>query len=55
MLASCLLFALFFYVALSKMTRYLDQIGDGIENIVSESTEPIHLITELKPIEIQAE
>ena len=48
-----LLFALFFYVALSKMTRYLDQVGDGIENIISESTEPIHLITELKPIEIR--
>lgn len=48
-----LLFALFFYVALSKMTQYLDQVGDGIENIVSDSTEPIHLITELKPIEIR--
>ena len=48
-----LLFALFFYIALSKMTSYLDQGGDGIENIVSESTEPIHLITELKPIEIR--
>ncbi len=48
-----LLFALFFYVALTKMTRYLDQVGNGIENIVSESTEPIHLITELKPIEIR--
>lgn len=48
-----LLFALFFYVALSKMTTYLDQVGDGIENIVSDSTEPIHLITELKPIEIR--
>lgn len=48
-----LLFALFFYIALSKMTTYLDQVGDGIENIVSESTEPIHLITELKPIEIR--
>lgn len=48
-----LLFALFFYVALSKMTKYLDQIGDGIENIVSDSSEPIHLITELKPIEIR--
>ena len=42
-----LLFALFFYVALSKMTKYLDQVGDGIENIVSDSTEPIHLITDL--------
>lgn len=48
-----LLFALFFYVALSKMTSYLDEIGDGIENIISDSTEPIHLITELKPIEIR--
>lgn len=48
-----LLFALFFYVALSKMTKYLDQVGDGIENIISDSTEPIHLITELKPIEIR--
>lgn len=48
-----LLFALFFYVALSKMTTYLDQVEEGIENIVSDSTEPIHLITELKPIEIR--
>lgn len=48
-----LLFALFFYVALSKMTRYLDQVGDGIENIVSDSNEPVRLITELKPIEIR--
>lgn len=48
-----LLFALFFYVALTKMTKYLDQVGEGIENIVSDSTEPIHLITELKPIEIR--
>ena len=48
-----LLFALFFYVALSKMTKYLDQVGEGIENILSESTEPIHQITELKPIEIR--
>ena len=48
-----LLFALFFYIALSKMTKYLDQVGDGIENIVSDSNEPVHLITELKPIEIR--
>lgn len=48
-----LLFALFFYVALSKMTKYLDQVGEGIENILSDSTEPIRLITELKPIEIR--
>ena len=48
-----ILFALFFYVALSQMTKYLDQIDHGIENIISESTDPIHLITELKPIEIR--
>lgn len=48
-----LLFAVFYYVALSKMMKYVDQIGDGIENILSESTDPIHLITELKPIEIR--
>lgn len=48
-----LLFALFFYVSLSRLTKYLDQIGVGIENIVADSNEPIHLITELKPIEIQ--
>ena len=48
-----LLFAMFYYVALSKMMKYVDQIGDGIENILSESTKPIHLITELKPIEIR--
>ena len=35
------------------MTKYLDQVGDGIENIVSDSNEPVHLITELKPIEIR--
>lgn len=46
-----LLFALFFYVALSKMTKYLDQVENGIENIISDSDKPIHLITELKPIE----
>ncbi len=46
-----LLFAMFFYVALSKMTSYLDQVEEGIENIVSESDRPIKLITELKPLE----
>lgn len=46
-----LLFALFFYIALTKMLKYLDQIEEGIENIISDSTEPVHMITELKPIE----
>lgn len=45
------LFALFFYVALSKMTKYLDQIEHGVENIISDSSEPVRLITELKPLE----
>ena len=45
------LFAIFFYIALSKMTKYLRDIEVGIENIISDSTEPVHLITELKPIE----
>ena len=47
------LFAVFFYIALSKMTNYLHQIEAGIENIISDSIEPVHLITELKPIEKQ--
>ena len=46
-----LLFALFFYVALSRMTKYLTQVEDGIENIISDSEHPVYLITELKPIE----
>ena len=33
------------------MTRYLEQVEDGIENIISASDQPIRLITELKPIE----
>lgn len=47
------LFSLFFYVALSKMTKYLDQVGEGIENILSDSEESIELITELKPLEVK--
>ncbi|MCQ2507935.1 MAG: HAMP domain-containing histidine kinase [Dorea sp.] len=53
MIGFLLLFALFFYVSLSRLTKYLDQVGEGIENIVADSNEPIHLITELKPIEIR--
>lgn len=47
----CVLFGVFFYVTLSKMTRYLNQVEEGIENIVSDSMEPVQLITELSPIE----
>ena len=46
-----LLFALFLYIVLSSVEKYLVQVEDGIENIISDSTEPIVLITELKPIE----
>lgn len=45
------LFSIFFYVALSKMVKYLNQVEEGIDNIVSDSEKPIRMITELKPIE----
>lgn len=46
-----LLFALFLYFVLRNVEKYLVQVEDGIENIISESTEPVELIAELKPIE----
>lgn len=45
------LFSLFFYTALSKMVKYLNQVETGIDNIVLDSADSIHMITELKPIE----
>lgn len=45
------LFALFFYIALSKMITYLEDVEKEIGKLASRSTEPIHLITELEPIE----
>lgn len=51
MVGFLVLFALFFYISLSNMIKYLDQVEDGIENIISESEKPIKLITELKPLE----
>lgn len=45
------LFAFFFYIALSKMITYLEDVEKEIGKLVSRSTEPIHLITELEPIE----
>ena len=45
------LFALFFYIALSKMITYLEDVEKEIGKLVSRSTEPIHLITELESIE----
>lgn len=48
-----ILFAIFFYISLSKMTKYLDQVEKGIENVIVDSTDPIRLTTELKPIELK--
>lgn len=45
------LFSLLFYAALSKMVKYLNQVETGIDNIVLDSADSIHMITELKPIE----
>ena len=45
------LFSILFYISLSKMVGYFRQVESGIENIVSESEESIHMITELRPIE----
>lgn len=48
-----LLFALFLYLLLVNLEKYLVQVEDGIENIISDSTDPVVLITELKPIEVK--
>lgn len=45
------LFSLFFYATLLKMVKYLNQVETGIDNIVLDSADSIHMITELKPIE----
>ena len=44
------LFLVFFYLAMSKVTRYLDHIGEEIENILSDSEAPVTLTPELRPI-----
>ena len=45
-----LLFLIAYYIALSRTTNYLESIGLGIENILSDSKEPIELAPELGPI-----
>ena len=45
------LFSLFFYAALLKILKYLNQVETGIDNIVLDSADSIHMITDLKPIE----
>lgn len=44
------LFLIFFYMAMSKITRYLNDIGEEIENILSDSEAPVTLVPELKPL-----
>ena len=45
-----MLFLIFFYVAISKVTHYLDHIGEEIDNILSDSDAPVTLEPELRPI-----
>lgn len=45
-----LLFLVFFYFAISKITNYLEEIGREIENILIESDDPVTLEPELRPI-----
>ena len=47
-----ILFIAIFYLTLNGLTKYIDQIGAGVENILSDSTEPIHLRRELQPLEV---
>ena len=47
-----ILFIAIFYLTLNGLTKYIDQIGAGVENILGDSTEPIHLIRELQPLEV---
>lgn len=46
-----MLFSVFFYIALSILERYLRQIEAGIHNITSDSEQPVHMVSELRPIE----
>ena len=45
-----ILFLIFFYVAISKVTHYLDDIGNEIDNILNDSDAPVTLEPELRPI-----
>ncbi len=45
------LFNLFFYLALSRLTRYMNQVEIGVQNIMRDSIEPIKLVDEMKPME----
>lgn len=45
-----LLFLVFFYMTISRITHYLDDIGAEIDNILNESEAPVSLVPELRPI-----
>lgn len=45
-----IIFMISYYFALTKTTKYLDDIGQGVENILADSKEPIELVSELQPI-----
>lgn len=45
-----LLFLVGYYAVLSKTANYLKNIGDGIDNVLANSNQPIELETELEPI-----
>ena len=45
-----ILFLIFFYFAVSRITNYLESIGEEIENILNESDSPVALDPELRPI-----
>ena len=44
------LFLFFFYVSVSRMTKYLDDISDALEKTLNASDEPILLVPELEPM-----
>ena len=44
------LFMIFFYFAISKITDYLDDIGEEIDNILNDSATPVTLGSALRPI-----
>lgn len=46
----CILFLIFFYISIGKMTKYLNDISDALEKILSGSPEPIVLVPELEPM-----
>ena len=46
-----LLFSFFFYFMLSRITQYLKEINQGIENILSDFNEPVRFKPALRPLE----